>query len=229
MPSLQRIEGGPLPVRIACRTGIPSEGSAIVARPREAMEEQIPDIWIIRHGETEWSRRGRHTGRMDAPLTAVGEREAIALRRRFGGRRFALVLSSPLARARETCRLVGYGDVARAEDDLREWDYGVYEGRTTDEIQRETPGWTIWEGMVPGGETAAEVGCRADRVIRQATEAGGDVALFSHGHLLRVLAARWLGLGPTEGRLFALGTASIGVLGHERDVRVIRAWNLTAQ
>lgn len=193
------------------------------------MDERRPDIWIVRHGETDWSRRGLHTGRTDAPLTAAGEREAIALRRRFGGRRFALVLSSPLSRARETCRLAGYGDVAQVENDLREWDYGVYEGRTTAEIQRETPGWTIWEGEVPGGETAVEVGCRADRVIRQATEAGGDVALFAHGHLLRVLAARWLGLGPTEGRLFALWTSSIGVLGYERDVRVIRAWNLTAE
>jgi broad specificity phosphatase PhoE len=193
------------------------------------MDERRPDIWIVRHGETDWSRGGRHTGSTDAPLTAAGEREATALRRRFGGRRFALVLSSPLSRARETCRLAGYGDVARAEDDLREWDYGVYEGRTTAEIQRERPEWTIWEGEVPGGETATEVGRRADRVIRQAMEAGGDVALFSHGHLLRVLAARWLGLGPTEGRLFALGTSSIGVLGYERDVRVIRAWNLTAE
>jgi broad specificity phosphatase PhoE len=195
----------------------------------EGQDERRPDIWIVRHGETDWSRRGRHTGRTDAPLTAAGEREAMVLRRRFGGRRFALVLSSPLSRAWETCRLAGYGDVARAEDDLREWDYGVYEGRTTAEIQRETPGWTIWDGEVPGGETAAEVGRRADRVIRQATEAGGEVALFAHGHFLRVLAARWLGLGPTEGRLFALGTSSIGVLGYERDVRVIRAWNLTAE
>ena len=105
----------------------------------------------------------------------------------------------------------------------------VYEGRTTAEIQLEAPGWTIWDGEVPGGETAVEVGCRADRVIRRATEAGGDVVLFAHGHILRVLAARWLGLGPTEGRLFALGPSSIGVLGHERDVRVIRAWNLTAE
>ena len=153
----------------------------------------------------------------------------MALRRRVGGRNFALVLSSPLSRAWETCRLAGYGDVARAEDDLREWDYGVYEGRTTAEIQRETPGWTIWDGEVPGGETAAEVGRRADRVIRQATEAGGDVALFAHGHLLRVLAARWLGLAPSEGRFFALGTSSIGVLGYEREARVIRAWNITGE
>jgi broad specificity phosphatase PhoE len=193
------------------------------------MDEQGPDIWIVRHGETDWSRRGRHTGRTDIPLTAAGEREAMALRRRVGGRNFALVLSSPLSRAWETCRITGYGDIARAEDDFREWDYGVYKGRTTAEIQRETPGWTIWDGEVPGGETAAEVGRRADRVIRQATEAGGDVALFGHGHLLRILAARWLGLGPTEGRLFALGTSSIGVLGYEREVRVIRAWNLTAE
>lgn len=195
---------------------------------RNPLEERRPDIWIVRHGETDWSRSGRHTGRTDAPLTAAGEREAMELRRRFGGRRFALVLSSPLSRAWETCRLAGYGDVARAEDDLREWDYGVYEGRTTAEIQLEAPGWTIWDGEVPGGETAVEVGCRADRVIRQAADAGGDVALFAHGHILRVLAARWLGLGPTEGRFFALGTSSIGVLGYERDARVIRAWNLTA-
>jgi broad specificity phosphatase PhoE len=193
------------------------------------MDERRPDIWIVRHGETDWSRRGRHTGRTDAPLTATGEREAMGLRRWFGGKRFALVLSSPLSRAWETCRLAGYGDVARAEDDLREWDYGFYEGRTTAEIQHEMPGWTIWDGEVPGGETAAEVGRRADRIIRQATEAGGDVALFAHGHLLRVLAARWLGLWPTEGRLFALGTSSIGVLGYEKDFRVIRAWNLTAE
>jgi broad specificity phosphatase PhoE len=192
------------------------------------MDERRPDIWIFRHGETDWSREGKHTGRTDAPLTAAGEREAMVLRRRIGGRDFALVLSSPLSRAWETCRLAGYGDVSRAEDDLREWDYGAYEGRTTAEIRRETPGWTIWEGAVPGGETAAEVGRRADRVIRQATQAEGDVALFAHGHLLRVLAARWLGLGPTEGRLFAMGTSSIGVLGYEREVRVIRAWNLTA-
>ncbi len=192
------------------------------------MDERKPDIWIVRHGETEWSRRGRHTGRTDEPLTTAGELEAMALRSRFGGRRFALVLSSPLSRAWETCRLAGYGDLAVAEDDLREWDYGEYEGRTTDEIRREMPGWTIWDGEVPGGETVAEVGCRADRVIGRATEAGGDVALFAHGHILRVLSARWLGLGPTDGRLFALGTSSIGVLGYERDVRVIRAWNLTA-
>lgn len=193
------------------------------------MDERKPDIWIFRHGETDWSRRGMHTGRTDRPLTAEGEREAMALRRRVGGRNFALVLSSPLSRAWETCRLAGYGDVARAEDDLREWDDGVYEGRTTAEIQRETPGWTIWDGEVPGGETAAEVGRRADRVIRQATEAGGDVALFAHGHLLRVLAARWLGLAPSEGRFFALGTSSIGVLGYEREARVIRAWNITGE
>jgi broad specificity phosphatase PhoE len=191
------------------------------------MEEERPDIWIVRHGETEWSRNGRHTGRTNAPLTAAGTREAVALRGALGDRRFALVLSSPLSRALETCRLAGYGDVAKEVDDLREWDYGAYEGQTTAEIRRAAPGWTVWYGKVPGGETAEEVGRRADRVIRRATEAGGDVALFGHGHLLRVLAARWLGLGPAEGRFFALGTASIGVLGHERDARVIRTWNIT--
>jgi broad specificity phosphatase PhoE len=194
----------------------------------QEMGEEKPDIWIVRHGETDWSRNGRHTGRTDAPLTAAGEREAMALRGMLGGRRFALVLSSPLSRALETCRLAGYGDVATKEDDLREWDYGAYEGRTTAEIQREAPGWTIWDGEVPGGETAGEVARRADRVIRLATEAGGDVALFAHGHLLRILTARWLGLRATGGRLFALGTSSIGVLGYERDARVLRTWNITA-
>ena len=209
-------------------TRVPPDAYEPLLDDGKEMDERKPDIWIVRHGETDWSRRGRHTGRTDAPLTAVGEREAMALRTRLGGRRFALVLSSPLSRAWETCRLAGYGDVAGADDDLREWDYGTYDGRTTAEIQREMPGWTIWDGEVPGGETAAEVGRRADRVIRRATGADGDVALFAHGHLLRVLSARWLGLGPKEGRLFALGTSSIGVLGYERDVRVIRAWNLIA-
>jgi broad specificity phosphatase PhoE len=190
------------------------------------MEERRPEIWIIRHGETVWSREGRHTGRTDVALTADGERQSLELGRRLGGRRFALVLSSPLRRARDTCRLAGYADVARAADDLREWDYGAYEGRTSAEIQREAPGWTIWTGAVPDGETAENVGHRADGVIEQAMAAAGDVALFGHGHLLRVLAARWLGLSPRAGRLFALDAASIGVLGREHDTRVIRTWNL---
>lgn len=190
------------------------------------MEDRKPEIWIIRHGETEWSRAGRHTGRTDLPLTAEGERAAAALGRRLSGRRFALVLSSPLIRARETCRLAGYGGAARLTDDLREWDYGEYEGRTTAEIRRESPGWSLWTGGVPGGETLDQVAGRARRVIEAATAAGGDAVLFAHGHLLRVLTACWLGLPPDAGRSFALETAAPGILGFEHDERVLLAWNL---
>ena len=184
-----------------------------------------PALWIVRHGETEWSRAGRHTGRTDVPLTDAGVEQATALRGRIGTRRFALVLSSPLRRAWDTCRLAGFADVARASDDLMEWDYGEYEGRTTPEIQGEIPGWSIWTGAVPGGETIEQVGSRAGRVIAQALAAGGDVALFGHGHVLRVLTACWLELSPRAGRLFALDTASMGVLGYEGSSHVIRRWN----
>jgi broad specificity phosphatase PhoE len=184
-----------------------------------------PDVWIVRHGETEWSRTGQHTGRTDLPLTAAGEREAAELGRRLGGRRFARVLSSPLARAWETCRLAGYAATAERVPDLMEWDYGAHEGRTTDEIRADDPGWSIWSGSVPGGETAEDVGRRADRVIGGLPEVGA-VLVFAHGHFLRVFAARWLGLPPRDGRLLALGTASLGVLGHENGTRVIRAWNV---
>jgi probable phosphoglycerate mutase len=185
-------------------------------------------LWIVRHGETEWSRSGRHTGRSDLPLTAEGERQAIALGPRLAATRFALVLTSPLRRARDTCRLAGLGDVARVEPDLLEWDYGRYEGLTTAEIERSQPGWTLWTGPVPGGEAAGQVAARADRVIATAVAAGGDTLVFAHGHLLRVLAARWLGLAPTEGRRFGLDPATIGILGHEREARVVRVWNAPA-
>jgi broad specificity phosphatase PhoE len=187
--------------------------------------EDGPRLWLIRHGETEWSRAGRHTGRTDVPLTAAGVEQATALRARLGGRRFALVLSSPLRRAWETCQLAGFGDDAQRTEDLLEWDYGAYEGRTTGEVQVEVPGWSIWVGGVPAGETVEEVAARACRVIDRASGAGGDVALFAHGHVLRILAACWLGLVPRDGRLFVLGTAALGVLGHEHGTRVIRAWN----
>ena len=137
----------------------------------------------------------------------------------------ALVLSSPLARAAETCRLAGLGEHAARRDELMEWDYGAYEGRKTVEIRQERPGWTLWRDGVPEGETAAEVGARVDRVIAELREAGGDAAVFGHGHLLRVLAARWLGLDPAAGRLFALDPATISILGYERETPVIRAWN----
>ena len=187
-----------------------------------------PEIWLIRHGETAWSLSGQHTGRTDLPLTAVGKREAEELGRYLAGRPFALVLTSPLQRAHETCRLAGYGGVAQIEPDLCEWDYGAYEGRTSAQIQESVPGWTIWESPVPQGETIQQVAARASRVIERAAKAGGHVALFAHGHLLRILTACWLGLPPDAGRLFALGTASVSVLGYERETRVIARWNIAA-
>ena len=185
-----------------------------------------PEIWLIRHGETEWSLSGQHTGRTDLPLTAAGERHAADIGRYLAGRSFALVLTSPLQRARETCKLAGYGDVAQLEPDLQEWDYGAYEGRTSAQIQESVPDWTIWTSPVPQGETIQQVAARATRVIERASKAGGDVALFAHGHLLRILTACWLGLPPDDGKLFALGTASISVLGYERETRVIARWNV---
>lgn len=182
-------------------------------------------IWLIRHGETVWSLAGKHTSRTDLPLTARGEQRAADVGRLLGGRSFAPVLASPLRRALDTCRLAGYG--AEVEPNLREWDYGEYEGRTTAEIQAGNPGWTIWTAPPPGGETAADVGARADRVIARALAAGGDVALFGHGHMLRVLAARWLGLEPAGGQLLALSTGSVSVLGYERGTHVVQLWNRT--
>jgi broad specificity phosphatase PhoE len=190
------------------------------------VDEPRQEIWVVRHGETEWSRTRRHTGRTDVPLTARGERDATLLRARLRGRRFALVLSSPLRRAWDTCALAGYAGVAQRTDDLLEWDYGAYEGRTAREIQGEVPGWTIWTGGVPAGETADDVGRRAERVIERVLAVDGDVALFAHGHVLRVIAASWLALPARSGRLFALGTASTGVLGHEDAARVMRTWNV---
>ncbi len=187
-----------------------------------------PRIWLVRHGETEWSLSGQHTGRTDVPLTTAGQRQAEALARHLAGRAFALVLTSPLGRARETCRLAGYGSTAQVADDLREWDYGIYEGRTTAAIRAVEPGWSIWTHPVPEGESIDQVGARARRVIDRALGAGGDVALFSHGHLLRILGACWIGRPPGDGRLLALATASVSVLGWERETRVIQSWNLAA-
>lgn len=182
-------------------------------------------IWLFRHGETDWSKTGQHTGRTDLRLNKAGEARARAIGRRLAGRPFALVLSSPLIRAVETCRLAGYEDGAVLDDDLMEWDYGDYEGRRTIDIQKERPGWVIWRDGVLGGETVEALGERADRVIARALAAGGDVALFSHGHMLRVLTARWLGLPPAAGQFFTLGTATVSVLGFEHDYRVIVRWN----
>ena len=184
------------------------------------------EIWLVRHGETEWSRSGQHTSRTDLPLTPEGVRQAESLNRMLTGRSFALVLSSPMKRAMETCRMVGL--TPEISQDLVEWDYGDYEGLTTPEIQKQVPGWTVWTGASPNGETVDQVAARADLVIARALSAQGDVALFGHGHLLRILAARWVGLDPSGGRLLALSTASLSVLGHERETRVIRLWNQTS-
>ncbi|MDQ3898534.1 MAG: histidine phosphatase family protein [Actinomycetota bacterium] len=186
------------------------------------------EVVLVRHGETEWSASGQHTGTTDIPLTDEGRRHAEALGARLVGWRFARVLSSPLSRALDTCRLAGLGDGAEVTGDLREWDYGEYEGRRTVEIREERPGWDLWVDGVPGGETVEEVGRRADRVIAAARDTDGPVALFAHGHLLRVLAARWIGLPPDHGRLLALSTASISVLGWERETAVVQRWNQTA-
>jgi broad specificity phosphatase PhoE len=187
----------------------------------------VSGLWLVRHGATEWSTSGRHTGRTDVPLSPEGEEQARALGRLLDGHRFALVLSSPYRRALATCRLAGYGDDVEATDDLREWDYGDYEGRTTADIRKERPGWVVWDG-VPNGETVEQVGARVDRVIARATTMDGDVAVFAHGHCLRILAARWLDLPPVDGRLLALDTAALSVLGYEREQRVVREWNRTS-
>jgi broad specificity phosphatase PhoE len=185
-------------------------------------------IWLVRHGETEWTLTGAHTGRTDIPLTEAGRAAAEAIGRRLAGRRFALVLTSPLARARETCRLAGFDGEAVLDRDLREWDYGDYEGRTTAQIRAARPGWNLWTDGVPNGETIDQVAARADAVIERAITAGSDVALFAHGHLLRILAARWLALPPSCGGRLALGTASLSTLGYERETRVLTRWNLSA-
>jgi broad specificity phosphatase PhoE len=187
--------------------------------------ERPPEIVLIRHGETEWTLAGKHTGRTDIPLTDRGREQARAVGEALRGRRHALVLTSPLERAAETCRLAGFGEAAAPRDELMEWDYGAYEGRTTVEIREERPGWSLWRDGVPEGETAAEVGERLDRVVVEIRSAAGDVLVFGHGHALRVLAARWLGLEPNSGRLFALDPATISVLGYERENAVIRVWN----
>jgi len=192
---------------------------------------QRAELWLVRHGETEWARLGRHTGRTDVPLTDVGREQARALRPQLGGHAFGLVLTSPLTRARETASIAGFGDVAVSDPDLMEWDYGSLEGRQSADIRVDYPGWTIWRGPWPDGETIDQVSGRADRIVDRARLAGetGDVLVFAHGHLLRVLAARWLGLPPASGGLFALGTGTVSVLGWERDDPVVQSWNQACQ
>lgn len=190
------------------------------------MESTAQKVFLIRHGETEWSRAGRHTGRTDIPLTNDGRRAAEVLGHALHGLQLD-VWTSPLNRARETCRLAGF-PAALVDDDLREWDYGIYEGRTTLDIRKDTPDWSVWLAPIVQGESLDEVADRARRVIRRVTETTArNVALFAHGHILRVLAACWIGMPPLTGRSLALDTATISVLGYERQTRVIWRWNVS--
>jgi probable phosphoglycerate mutase len=193
------------------------------------MKTRSPQVVLVRHGETAWSRSSQHTGRTDIPLLEKGRRMGELLSEPLRAWKFAAVRTSPLSRAAETCKLAGYGDVAQRRDDLMEWHYGAYESRTGADIRAERPGWSIWRDGVPEGETVEQVGERADRVIAEARTVKGDVLLFAHGHLLRILAARWLGLPPADGRLFMLSTASISVLGHDGEGAqpVMVSWNDT--
>lgn len=182
------------------------------------------ELWVIRHGETEWSASGRHTSVTDLPLTPAGENEARTVAARLAGESFDAVLTSPRVRARRTAELAGFPD-AVVDDDLVEWAYGDYEGLTTRQIRESVPGWTVWSAPSPGGETAAEVGVRLDRVVERVRRTRGRTLVFSHGHASRALAARWLGLEVTDGRLFTLGTATLSVLGHERESPAVVRWN----
>ncbi|MCU1494073.1 MAG: phosphoglycerate mutase protein [Acidimicrobiaceae bacterium] len=184
-------------------------------------------IVLVRHGATQWSRNGRHTGRTDLPLDEGGRAQAAQLRQRLEGRSFERVLSSPLKRALETCRLAGFGDRCEVVDDLAEWHYGSFEGLTTAEVREQHPGWQVFLDGAPEGESPEKIGARADRVLAMICDGaeGGSVIIFSHGHFLRVLAARWLGLDPSEGRHFVLDAGGLSELGFEREVRALLTWN----
>ena len=191
------------------------------------MTEALPIVYLARHGETAWSLAGRHTGRTDLPLTEHGEREARRLAKTLQGLKFAKVFCSPLQRAVRTCELAGFGAAADRDPDLVEWDYGEYEGRRTVEIHGERPDWQLFRDGCPGGESVAAIGARADEVVRRLHAVEGDVLLFSSGHILRVLTARWLGLEPAAGKYFLLSTATLSALGYEHELSepVIRLWN----
>jgi broad specificity phosphatase PhoE len=182
------------------------------------------EVWLVRHGETQWSLEGRHTGRTDVPLTVVGRTEARRLSRCLGGHEFARVISSPMSRAAETARLAGFPNPL-TDPDLREWDYGAFEGRTRADIREHHPNWSIWNGPWPNGETIEHIAGRADRLVERLRAIDGDVLVFAHGHVLRVMAARWLGLPADAGRHLALGTATISRVGWERETPVIETWN----
>ena len=184
---------------------------------------------LVRHGETEWSRDGRHTGRIDIPLTDEGRRQAEQLQEALGEWSLTRVLASPLSRALDTCRLAGLGDRAEITDRLLEWDYGEYEGLTTPQIRELRPGWNLWRDGCPGGESATDVGARVDPLVAELRASEGDVALFAHGHVLRVLAARWIELPPEAGARLPLATATISALGFERETAAIRRWNAPAR
>jgi broad specificity phosphatase PhoE len=192
-----------------------------------AQKKELPEIFLARHGETAWSISGQHTGNSDIPLTDRGECNARALCERLAGMTFRRVLTSPLQRAVRTSELAGFGDQAEPDPDLKEWDYGEYDGRTTADIRKERPGWFLFRDGCPGGESVEVVGARADRLIARLKGEEGRVLLFGHGHFFRVLAARWLGLPPGDGRFFVLGTAALSSLGyeHNRDEPGIRLWN----
>ena len=193
------------------------------------MKERLPVVYLARHGETAWTVTGQHTGLTDIPLTERGERNARRLGERLKGLSFACVLTSPLRRARRTCELAGFGSVAEIDADLVEWNYGEYEGKTSAEIRQQRPDWNLFRDGCPGGERLADVAARADRVMARARAVAGDVLLFSSGHILRVLGARWCGLDPSAGRYLYLGTAALSIAGYEHTLNepVLRLWNET--
>jgi broad specificity phosphatase PhoE len=189
------------------------------------MAASTQKVYVVRHGETEWSLSGQHTGVTDIPLTENGRAVARRLRPILAEPSFTLVLTSPLRRARETCELAGLGARAVLEPDLKEWNYGDYEGLTTEQIHAKAPGWMVFRDGCPGGDAPAQVGARVDRVIARLRAAPGDVALFAHGHVFRVLVARWIGLPPAAGQHFLLDTATLNVLGYYRDSPAVKIWN----
>ena len=189
------------------------------------MERASQKIYLVRHGETEWSRAGKHTGVTDVELTERGRETARSLKSVLARESFVSVLSSPLQRARETCRLAGLQESAAVETDLMEWNYGVYDGLTTKEIQSLRPGWSVFHHGCPGGETPEQVTARADRVVAKVRASNGNVALFAHGHILRVFAARWINLPPSFGEHLLLDTATVCVLGYYYDTPALKIWN----
>jgi len=195
------------------------------ASERDRRRGTVSEIVLVRHGETEWSASGQHTSRTDLALTERGRERAEALGANLAGRKFALVWCSPLRRARETCELVGLGEQMAIDEDLREWDYGEYEGLTTPQIRERRPGWNLWRDGCPGGEAPEQVGARADRLLSRLRGAEGDCALFAHGHILRVIGARWVNEPVAFGARLALSTGTLSTLGFERETEVVREWN----